>query len=212
MPAHLQHVNLRIPAAAQSNRRWLILPITVLLAALTWIVFGQTLHHDFVNYDDQRYVYENPRITAGLSAKAIVWAFTHVHSENWHPLTTISHMLDCQLYGLKAGGHHFTNVLLHTVAVLLLFVVLREMTGALWPSAFVAALFAIHPLHVESVAWIAERKDTLSTLFFLLTIAAYVAYVRKATTARYMLVVALYLLALMSKPMVMTLPGARLLL
>src|ERR1041385_489027 len=109
MAGALRHVKLRTTTARQSKPIWPIFVIAVLLAALTWIVFGQTLHHEFVNYDDQRYVYENPRITAGLSATAVVWAFTHVHSENWHPLTTISHMFDCQLYGLRPGGHHATN-------------------------------------------------------------------------------------------------------
>src|SRR2546428_2758388 len=170
-------------------------------------MFGQKLRQDFVNYDYPRFVYQNTTITLWLNLSGIAWAFTHIHSENWHPLTTISHMLDCQLFGLKPGGHHFTNVLLHTVAVVLLFLVLWEMTdGArtvagigdagrdqrsrlphqrtLWPSAFVAAVFAIHPLHVESVAWIAERKDVLSAVFFLLTLGAYVCYVRQPSPTR----------------------------
>src|SRR5207244_8367112 len=140
------------------------------------MVFGQTLGDDFINYDDQNYVYENAKITGGLTLAGIAWAFSHVHAQNWHPLTTISHMLDCQLYGLKAGGHHFTNVLLHTVVVLLLFRVLREMTGAVWKSTIVAALFAVHPLHVELVAWVSERKDVLSAVFFLLMLEAFVRY------------------------------------
>src|SRR6266516_7750168 len=140
----------------------------LVLLAITWLVFGQTLGHDFVDFDDHVYVYENPSITRGLSVDGVIGAFSHVHARNWHPLTTISHMLDCQLYGLNAGGHHFTNLALHTIAVLLLFRVLRVTTGALWPSAFVAALFAIHPLHVESVAWVSERKDVLSAVFFML--------------------------------------------
>ena len=112
------------------NRRWITVGVAVLLAALTWVVFGQTLRHDFVNYDDQRYVYQNTKITGGLSAAGIVWAFTHVHSENWHPLTTISHMLDCQLYGLQPWGHHLTNILLHAAAAILLFFALRELTAS----------------------------------------------------------------------------------
>ncbi len=140
---------------------------------LTWAVFGQTLRYDFVNYDDPHYVYQNTRITSGINLANVAWAFTHVHSENWHPLTTITHMLDCQLHGLNAGWHHFTNVLLHCLAVVLLFVALEHMTGALWRSAFVSAVFAVHPLHVESVAWIAERKDVLSAVFFMLTLLAY---------------------------------------
>ncbi|PYI68340.1 MAG: hypothetical protein DMF07_01390 [Verrucomicrobia bacterium] len=179
---------------------------------LTWIVFGQTLRHDFVNYDDPRYVYQNTRITNGLDLAGIAWAFTHIHAENWHPVTTISHMLDCQLYGLKAGGHHFTNVLLHTVAVVLLFLVLQQMTGAIWRSAFVAALFAIHPLHVESVAWVAERKDVLSGVFFTLTLLAYVHYARAPSIWRYVTVALTFALGLMSKPMLVTLPFVLLLL
>src|SRR5215510_1756871 len=155
------------------------------LVAVTWAVFGQTLTHDFVNFDDHVYVYENPLVIRGLSTEAIIGAFTHTHARNWHPLTTLSHMLDCQLYGLNAGGHHLTNVILHTISVLLLFLVLKQMTAALWQSAFVAALFAIHPLHVESVAWIAERKDVLSTLFLFLALHAYVSYAEARSVLRY---------------------------
>src|SRR6266702_1291392 len=168
------------------NRWWFTLGICLFLVVLTWLVFGQTLWHDFVNYDDPRYVYENTNITEGLSISGIVWAFTHIHSMNWHPLTTISHMLDCQLYGLKAGWHHCTNVLLHSIAVMLLFVGLLQMTGAFWRSAFVAAVFAIHPLRVESVAWLAERKDVLSGVFFMLTLLAYLYYVCVPRTGRYL--------------------------
>ena len=207
----------------------LVLGICVFLVALTWIVFGQTLRHEFVNFDDHDYVLKNPDVTNGLTPHGIGWAFTHSHARNWHPLTTISHMLDCQLYGLKAGGHHFTNLVLHMLAVVLLFLVLREMTGGpsspsrrlfqaggrtgnIWRSAFVATLFAIHPLHVESVAWVAERKDVLSGVFFMLTLAAYLRYVRKPSFARYTLVALLFALGLMSKPMLVTLPFALLLL
>ncbi len=186
--------------------------VSLFLVAITWLVFGQTLGHDFVNFDDHVYVYDNPLITKGLTVDGAISAFTHSHARNWHPLTTISHMLDCHLYGLKAGGHHFTNVLLHTVAVLLLFAVLRDMTGAFWRSAFVAALFAIHPLHVESVAWIAERKDVLSAVFFMLTLGAYVRYVRAPSIGRYVTVAVLFALGLMSKPMLVTLPFVLLLL
>ena len=210
--AHVYHINSRAIALPKTNRRWLTVSVCIFLAAITGFVFGQTLRHDFINYDDPRYVYENPNITSGLSITGVVWAFTHIHSENWHPLTTISHMLDCQLYGLKAGGHHFSNVLLHTVAVLLLFAVLREMTDTLWRSAFVAAVFAIHPLHVESVAWVAERKDVLSAVFFMLTLGAYVRYVRAPSITRYLSVAALFALGLMSKPMLVTLPFVLLLL
>ena len=182
------------------------------LVAVTWAVFGQTLAHDFVNFDDHVYVYENPLVVRGLSTEGIIGAFTHTHAQNWHPLTTLSHMLDCQLYGLNAGGHHLTNVILHTTSVLLLFLVLKQMTGAFWPSAFVAAVFAIHPLHVESVAWIAERKDVLSAVFFMLTLAAYARYARAPSTPRYLLVALLFAFGLMSKPMLVTLPFLLLLL
>lgn len=194
------------------NHGWLTIAICIALAGLTWLTFGQTLWHDFVNYDDPRYVYENARITDGLSISGIAWAFTHIHSLNWHPLTTISHMLDCQLYGLKAGWHHFTNVLLHTLAAILLFRALEQMTGAVWRSAFVGAVFAIHPLRVESVAWIAERKDVLSGVFFMLTLLAYVCYVRSPRVGRYLVVVFLLVCGLMSKPMLVTLPFVLLLL
>src|SRR5258705_8089973 len=180
--------------------------VCVGLVAVTWAVFGQTLAHDFVNFDDHVYVYDNPLVIRGLSTEGIIGAFTHTHARNWHPLTTVSHMLDCELYGLKAGGHHFTNVILHTISVLLLFLVLKQMTGGLWQSAFVAALFAIHPLHVESVAWIAERKDVLSAAFFMLTLAAYASYARAPSPARYLLVALLFVCGLMSKPMLVTLP------
>jgi protein O-mannosyl-transferase len=182
------------------------------LAAITWLVFGQTVRHDFVNFDDHVYVYDNPLVTRGLTITGIVDAFTHAHARNWHPLTTISHMLDCQLYGLNAGGHHFTNVALHTIAVLLLFRVLQVMTRALWPSAFVAALFAIHPLHVESVAWLSERKDVLSAVFFMLTLAAYVRYAQAPSPGRYSIVALIFTLGLMSKPMLVTVPFVLLLL
>jgi len=191
---------------------WLTIVICLFLAALTWLVFGQTLRHDFINYDDPRYVYENTKITSGVSLSGIAWAFTHIHSMNWHPLTTISHMLDCQVYGLKPGGHHFTNVLLHIVAAILLFLALQEMTGTFWNSAFVAAVFAIHPLRVESVAWIAERKDVLSGVFFMLTLLAYVHYVRLPSIGRYLVVVFALACGLMSKPMLVTLPFVLLLL
>src|ERR1700730_13450277 len=198
--------------------RWLILGVCVFLIAITWLVFGQTLSHEFVNFDDHAYVYENPVITGGLTLPGIIWAFTHSHARNWHPLTTISHMLDCQFFGLNAGGHHFTNVFLHTIAVVLLFLVLRQMTGgpsrtgSVWSSAFVVGLFAVHPLHAESVAWISERKDVLSGVFFMLTLGAYVRYARRPSAARYIMMTILFALGLMCKPMLVTLPFVLLLL
>lgn len=191
---------------------WASVGVSLFLVAMTWFVFGQTLGHSFTNYDDDTYVYQNPKIRAGLNIAGVAWAFTHVHAQNWHPLTTMSHMLDCRLYGLTSRGHHFTNVLLHTIAVVLLFVVLRRMTGALWRSAFVAAVFAIHPLRVESVAWIAERKDVLSGVFFMLTLGAYTHYARNPSVGRYMVMSTLFICGLMSKPMLMTTPFVLLLL
>jgi protein O-mannosyl-transferase len=199
-------------ALAKPRQRWLTIGVSVFLLSLTWLVFGQTLGYDFVNYDDPSYIYQNTRITSGINLANVAWAFTHVHSENWHPLTTITHMLDCQLYGLHAGWHHFTNVLLHCLAVVLLFVALERMTGVLWRSAFVAAVFAVHPLHVESVAWIAERKDVLSAVFFMLSLLAYLHYTRAPSIGRYLTVAFVIALGLMSKPMLVTLPFVLLLL
>jgi tetratricopeptide (TPR) repeat protein len=175
-------------------------------------VFGQTVRYDFVNYDDNKYVYANTAITSGLTPHGIIYAFSGRHARNWHPLTTLSHMLDCQLWGVRAGGHHFTNIVLHAIAVVLLFLVLKQMTGAIWQSAFVAALFAIHPLHVESVAWISERKDVLSAVFFMLTLGAYIRYERSPSLGRYLTMSILFALGLMSKPMLVTLPFILLLL
>ncbi len=193
-------------------KRGVVLAICAVLAAITWAVFGQTLGHEFVTYDDPQYVSGNAEVAAGLSIEGVRWAFTHTIGGNWHPLTIISHMLDCQLYGLNAAGHHLTNVLLHTIAVILLFLVLRQMTGTLWRSAFVAALFAIHPLHVESVAWISERKDVLSAVLFILTLGAYVRYIHAPSITAYLLVLILFTLGLMSKPMLVTVPFVLLLL
>ena len=195
------------------NEHWKVVGICVILAALVWAVFGQTREFGFVNYDDNLYVYENPDATKGLNLDGITQAFTSRELGLWNPLVTISHMLDCQLYGLNAGGHHFSNVLLHLASALLLFLILRKMTGSLWRSAFVAAVFAIHPLQVESVAWISERKDMLSGLFFMLTLGAYVLYVeRLGSLDRYLAIILLFSFGLMCKPMLVTLPFVLLLL
>jgi len=187
--------------------------VCAFLVGAVWLVFGQTLGHEFVNYDDANYVYENPHVIHGLNLKGIEWAFTHSVMANWHPLTVMSHMLDCQFYGLHAGGHHLTSLLLHAATAILLFLVLREMTGTLWQSAFVAAVFAIHPLRVESVAWVSERKDVLSGLFFMLTLGAYIRYVRQPPSwGRYLTVLFLFALGLMCKPMLVTVPFVLLLL
>jgi tetratricopeptide (TPR) repeat protein len=190
----------------QGTPIWTIVALCLAIAAAVWLVFGQTLGHQFVNFDDESYVYANPVVSRGLSWAAIAWAFSHVVSHNWHPLTTISHMLDCQLFDLKPGEHHFTNVLLHTIAAILLLLALYRITGALWRSAFVAAIFAIHPLHVESVAWVSERKDILSAVFFMLILGAYANYVRKPTLPRYAVLSVFFALGLMSKPMLVTVP------
>lgn len=183
-----------------------LIAVCLCLAAVTALVFGRTIGHEFVNYDDPSYVTDEPAVNRGLTGRGIIWAFTATHSGNWHPITSLSHMLDSHLYGLNPAGHHLTNVLLHIAAVVLLFLVLRQMTGAFWRSAFVAAVFAIHPLRVESVAWVAERKDVLSGVFFMLTLAAYVRYTRKSTATAYLLLLLAYALGLMSKGMLVTLP------
>ena len=201
------------PAVGQARNRWLSVMVCLFLGFAVWVVFGQTLHHEFVNYDDNRGVYENQTITQGLNRNSVNWAFTHTLNDTWLPLTVLSHMLDCQLYGLHPAGHHLTNIILHLAAAMVLFLVLRAMTGALWRSAFVAAVFAIHPLRVESVAWVAERKDVLSGLFFMLTLGAYLRYARRRWSAiRYGGVLLLFALGLMCKPMLVTLPLVLLLL
>jgi hypothetical protein len=162
---------------SQSNRRrWLTPGIALALGAVTLLVYWPARHFGFLNWDDLTYVSKNDHVRGGLTWSAFIWSFTHSYSSNWHPLTWLSHMLDCQLYGLKPGGHHFTSLLLHSANASLLFLVLKRLTGALWRSALVAALFALHPLHVESVAWVSERKDVLSTFFFMLTLWAYARY------------------------------------
>ena len=186
--------------------------IAVVLAILTIVAFAPVRHYGFVNFDDNDYVTGNPHVTNGLTPDGVVWAFTTGHAANWHPLTWISHMVDVQLYGLDPEGHHITNLVFHLANTLLLFWILVEMTGAPGPSGFVAALFAVHPLHVESVAWVAERKDVLSTFFWMLTLAAYVRFVRRPGRGRYLTVVTLFAAGLLAKPMLVTLPFVLLLL
>jgi tetratricopeptide (TPR) repeat protein len=202
----------RLPTKPEISSGWIRFWICAVIVALIWVVFGQTLRHDFVNYDDKTYVYGNSLVSAGLSGSGLAKAFADVQTNNWHPLTVISHMIDCQIFGLKPAGHHFTNVLLHSIAAVLLFVWLSGMTGHIWRSAFVTALFAIHPLRVESVAWIAERKDVLSAVFFFLTLLAYARYVRARSVGRYLTMSVLFACGLMSKPMVVTTPVVLLLL
>jgi tetratricopeptide (TPR) repeat protein len=190
------------------EERW----ISLALIFLTLLVYAQVCTHDFINLDDQTYIIENPHVRNGLTLDGIRWAFTESYASNWHPLTWLSHMLDCELFGLNPGLHHLVNLLFHLANTVLLFVVLARMTRDLWPSALVAALFALHPLHVESVAWVAERKDVLSTFFWMLTMWAYVRYVERPVVSRYLLALIFFVLGLMSKPMLVTLPLTLLLL
>jgi Flp pilus assembly protein TadD len=199
--------------AAEAREGWKIAGVCLGLSLVVWLIYGQTLRQGFVNIDDDIYVYRNQLIAAGLTRAGAGWFLTHAYCDYWAPLLALSQMADCQLYGLWPGGHHLTNVLLFHASVLLLFAVLRQMTGALWRSAFVAAVWAVHPLRAESVAWITERKDMLCGLFFLLTLAAYVHYVRRPRSWwRYLAVPAFFALGLMAKPSLVMLPGLLLLL
>ncbi len=170
------------------------------------IVFWPVQHHGFLTLDDDAYVYDNPRVTTGLTAANISWGLTATQAYNWHPMTWFSHMLDVQVYGLDAGGHHRTSLLLHIANVLFMFLLLNKITGRAWASGFVSALFAIHPLHVESVAWVAERKELLCAFFMLLTMLACARYAKQQNVQSYLLVIIFYALGLMSKPMLVTLP------
>jgi protein O-mannosyl-transferase len=192
------------------NHRCLL--ICILLAAVTFAVYLPVRNYELLHYDDDVYVTDNTAVKSGLSWQGIEWAFTTGHGSNWHPLTWLSLMLDCQLFGIKAGPMHVVSVLFHVANTILLFLVLARMTKGVWQSAFIAGLFALHPLHVESVAWIAERKDVLSTLFWLLTMLAYARYVERPSAGRYIAVLVLFAAGLMAKPMLVTLPFVLLLL
>jgi tetratricopeptide (TPR) repeat protein len=195
---------------AQSNKQTLL--ICLLLAAVVACAFWQVGRCDFTNLDDPQYVTENKHISGGLTIEGVKWAFMSGYAANWHPLTWMSHMLDVQLFGLNPAWHHVINLLFHIANTVLLFLVLFRMTKGLWQSAFVAALFGLHPLHVESVAWIAERKDVLSTFFWFLTMGAYIRYIEKKGLGRYLALLVCFALGLMSKPMLVTLPFVLLLL
>jgi tetratricopeptide (TPR) repeat protein len=182
------------------------------LVLLIGAAFEPLRHNAFINYDDNKYITENPHIQSGITIQSIKWAFTSTQQSNWHPLTWLSHMLDIELFGLDPLGHHLHNLLLHTISTVLLFWLLYKMTGAVWCSAFVAMAFGIHPLRVESVAWAAERKDVLGALFWMLTIAAYLYYVKRGGIYRYLLVILCFAMGLMAKPMLVTLPIVLLLL
>lgn len=203
----------------RSERNWQVRLIGLALCLVTLLLYLQVLGHDFINFDDTGYVADNLSVQQGVNAETVLWAFTAGYESNWHPLTWISHMVDWQLYGLShPGGHHLTNVLFHVANTLLLFLVLRRMTGAVWRSALVAALFGWHPLHVESVAWVSERKDVLSAFFGLLALGAYVRYAEQSkiknpkSKISYALALLWFALGLMSKPMLVTLPFVLLLL
>jgi len=185
---------------------------SLILVLATVGAFGQVYTHGFINFDDGQYVADNRHLRDGLSLEGIRWSLTTFYVANWHPLTWISHMLDVEIFGLNPGAHHVINLIFHTLNTLLLFHLLHRMTGGLWPSGFVAALFALHPLHVESVAWISERKDVLSTLFWLFTLLAYIRYLERPARLRYIWMLALFSLGLTAKPMLVTLPFTMLLL
>ena len=189
--------------------------VLFLLTAATLIVYRNVSEFEFINFDDGIYVHKNQHTQKGLTGENFRWAFTLVKPDEktyWHPVTWLSHMLDCQLFGLTPGAHHLSNLFYHLLNVLLLYLVLFRMTGAFWKSAFVAALFALHPVNVDSVAWIAERKNLLSTTFWMLTLLTYVYYARRPALLRYLLMMAVFTLGLMAKPMLVTLPCALLLL
>ncbi|MEI6702989.1 MAG: tetratricopeptide repeat protein [Deltaproteobacteria bacterium] len=189
-----------------------LLLINLVLIAITLAVYWQVGDHEFLEFDDNVNVTGNSHVATGITGSNIIWAFTAVHGANWHPLTWLSHQLDAQLYGMDPRGHHLTSVVIHTVSAVVLLLLLFRLTGSLWQSAFVAALFALHPSHVESVAWVAERKDVLSAFFCFLTLLIYTEYVRNQKPATYMLTLAAFVLGLMSKPMLVTLPVVMLLL
>lgn len=218
---HEPHPGSRDSASGRSGKFRDALPaagIGVGLAAVTFTAFRAVVYNDFIKLDDRQYILENPHLTGGLTWQNVKWAMGANYASNWHPLTWLSHMLDVQLFGLAPAGHHFVSLLLHTANALLLFGLLRRITGALWRSAMVAALFALHPLHVESVAWAAERKDVLSTFFLMLTLLTYAQYAGTARSpgwrSRAWFAVALisFSLGLMSKPMLVTVPALLLLL
>ena len=192
----------RSPPALAHQVLW----IYVYLFLATFAAYAQVRNFDFVNFDDPEYVTANPHVTTGITPANLIWALTSGEAANWFPVTRLSHMLDCQMFGLRSGWHHLTNVLFHALAVLLLFGFLNRATHSRWPSAWVALVFAVHPLHVESVAWVAERKDSLSAVFGLLALWCYVRYVERPAVRRYLLVALAFGLGLMAKPMLVTLP------
>ena len=202
----LQKMNKVVrPLTAETNKIVKII-ICVFLVVATFAIYSQVQDHEFLNYDDKQYVTDNLKVQAGLTRESVSWAFTISHHATWFPMTWLSHMLDYQLYGSHPKGHHLTSLFLHIANALILFIVLSRMTGALWQSGFVAVIFALHPFNVESVAWVAQRTNVLSTFFWLLTMWAYIRYVEKPNIKRSGLMVLFFALGLMSKPMLVTLP------
>ena len=199
-------------AAMTCNRMRSIVLTCIALIAIVFAVYIQVGNHDFLDYDDNVYVTANPHVTSGITGDTIFWAFTSVYAGNWHPVTWLSHMADVQFYGMNPGGHHLTSVVIHAVSAVLLFLLLCRLTGARWQSLFVAALFALHPLHVESVAWVAERKDVLSAFFGFLALLCYSEYAVKRQPLLYMACFISFVMGLMSKSMLVTLPAVMLLL
>lgn len=200
------------PAVKYCRQSCAIVLLCFALIVVTLAVYWQVGNHEFLNYDDGPYITENPHTSTGLTGSNVFWAFTSTHSSNWHPITWLSHMADAQMYGMNPRGHHLTNVIIHTVTAVLLLLLLFRLTGSLWQSSFVAAMFALHPLHVESVAWAAERKDILCAFFWFLTLLFYAEYVKKRKPTQYLLSLLSFVLGLMSKPMLVTLPIVMLLL
>ncbi len=200
-----------LPASPRPRLDRRLLPLALILVLAVVAVYGQTFRHEFISYDDDTYILKNPEVTGGLTWKGLRWAFGY-HAGNWHPLTWLSHMVDSQIFGLWAGGHHLVSAGFHAANAILLMVVLSALTGAPWRSVAVAALFALHPLRVESVVWAAERKDVLSALFWLLALGAYLRHVRRPGTRRYLLPLGLFAAGLAAKPMLVTLPFVLLLL
>jgi len=212
-PSKIRPKTQVIRAAEETGRRsfsdwWIYLGLAVSIL----VVYAQTGHFSFIHWDDNQYVYENPHVLSGITAAGVLWAFTAVVAANWAPVTILSHMLVSQLFGMASGMHHLVNVAIHILSAVLLFIVLQRATRMRAPSAFVAFAFALHPLHVESVAWVAERKDVLSTLFLCLAMYGYVRYVEEPSLRRYLTVTGLFCLALMSKATVVTFPFVLLLL
>ncbi|MCD6353687.1 MAG: tetratricopeptide repeat protein [Proteobacteria bacterium] len=199
-----KHKKIEREITGSNRSRNLLICLFIIIATLA--VYWQVRDHEFISLDDPTYITENSQIKDGFTKDGIIWAFTTTYASNWHPLTWRSHMLDVTLFGMDAGWHHLTNLFLHIVNSILLFLILFRMTGALWQSALAAALFALHPLHVESVAWASERKDVLSTFFWLLTMGAYMRYAKRPAGKRYLLILIFFVLGLMAKPMLVTLP------